>query len=276
MVSRFCAGPGSPLRRLAVSFALWLLLVGPSFASPGGPGGFSFVEGEELVYNVRYAFFNLGQIRVQTLSKVTPDGSPSVFTRAFIDSYHGIPFVDLHAIFESAIDEQIFSRRFMGRIKQDETWDFSRYEFQYDKNRLIVEMGEKDTIIARRETVAVNSPYQDGMSLFFFARDGLFSAKTFNVPTMIKEKKANTVIAFTDKRTSVEIDAVDYPIDVAEFDGTMEFTGIFGLTGDFEGWFSNDEARIPILAKMKVIIGSVTIELMDWKRPGWVPPRAKE
>ena len=57
--------------------------------------------------------------------------------------------------------------------------------------------------------------------------------------------------------------------------GTADFTGIYGMSGDFEGWFSNDEARIPILAKMKVIIGSVTIELTRWTRTGWSPPRAK-
>jgi hypothetical protein len=59
------------------------------------------------------------------------------------------------------------------------------------------------------------------------------------------------------------------------FDGRADFVGIFGLTGGFEGWFSNDEARVPIMAKMKVLIGSVTIELMRWNRPGWTPPRAR-
>jgi hypothetical protein len=245
-------------------------------AAPGGPGGFDFVEGEELVYNVRYAFFNLGQIRIKTYSKLTVDGQPAVFARALIDSYRGVPFVDLHAVFESTIDQMMYSRRFMGKIKQDNTWDFSRYYFEYDKKRVTVEMGRQDTVIAQRETLQVNTQYQDGLSLFFFARDGLFSGKTTNVPTMIKEKQVNTVIAFSVKRTSVEIDAVNYPVDVAQFEGTMEYSGIFGLTGDFEGWFSNDEARIPILAKMKVILGSVTVELMDWKRPGWAPPRAKE
>jgi hypothetical protein len=68
---------------------------------------------------------------------------------------------------------------------------------------------------------------------------------------------------------------VDYPVDVVHFDGNMDFVGIFGLTGGFEGWFSNDEARVPILAKMKVLIGSVTVELMKWTRPGWNPPRGK-
>jgi hypothetical protein len=252
-----------------------VLLSGPAYGQ-GGPGGFVFTENEELVYNVRYAFFDLGQIRITTYGASTLDGRPVSFARALIDSYHGIPFVDLHAVFESFIDHAMYSRKFMGKIKQDGSWDFSRYRFEYDRNRVIVEMGRQDTVVAQRETVAVNGPYQDGLSLFFLARDGLFGTSAVRVPTMIKEKRVSTTIAFTGRRTSVEIDAYDYPIDVIEFDGTMEFTGIFGLTGDFEGWFSNDQARVPIKAKMKVLIGSVNVELMDYRRPGWVPPRAKD
>jgi hypothetical protein len=263
--------PGAGNQRRGLCLVLFLALRATGFAAPGGPGGFEFVEGEELVYNVRYAFFNLGQIRIKTFNKQTVDGQQAVFA-----SYRGVPFVDLHAVFESTIDQMMYSRRFMGKIKQDNAWDFSRYFFEYDKKRVTVEMGRQDTVIAQRETLQVNTQYQDGLSLFFFARDGLFSGKTANVPTMIKEKQVNTVIAFSAKRTSVEIDAVNYPVDVAQFEGTMEYSGIFGLTGDFEGWFSNDEARIPILAKMKVILGSVTVELMEWKRPGWAPPQAKE
>ena len=45
------------------------------------------------------------------------------------------------------------------------------------------------------------------------------------------------------------------------------------LKGSFEGWFSDDEARIPIVSKMNVYVGNVVIELVKWKRPGWVPPR---
>ncbi len=265
-----------PLFRGLASLCLIVFLVGgPAFAQ-SGMGGFVFVENEELVYNVRYAFFNLGQIRITTYGTSTLDGRQVSFARALIDSYRGIPFVDLHAVFESFIDHAMYSRRFMGKIKQDGSWDFSRYRYEADRNRIIVEMGRQDTVVSERETVAVSSPYQDGLSLFFLARDGLFGTSTVRVPTMIKEKRSSTTIAFTGKRTTVEIDAYDYPIDVVEFDGSMDFVGVFGLTGDFEGWFSDDQARVPIKAKMKVLIGSVTVELMDYKRPGWVPPRAKE
>ena len=68
------------------------------------PGGFVFVEGEELVYNVRYAFINLGQVRITTVARMSADGKECYYTRALIDSYKGIPFVDLHAVFESTID----------------------------------------------------------------------------------------------------------------------------------------------------------------------------
>jgi hypothetical protein len=29
------------------------------------------------------------------------------------------------------------------------------------------------------------------------------------------------------------------------------------------------------MAKMKVLIGSVTVELMKWNRQGWTPPRGQ-
>jgi hypothetical protein len=73
-----------------------------------------------------------------------------------------------------------------------------------------------------------------------------------------------------------EVDAIKYPVDVVHFEGEAGFVGIFGLTGGFEGWFSNDAAQVPILARMKVILGSVKIELIKWKRAGWTPPRAGE
>ncbi|MDH3251740.1 MAG: DUF3108 domain-containing protein [Ignavibacteria bacterium] len=233
-------------------------------------------EGEELVYNVRYGFIDLGQVRVSTINKVRTASFVGYNGKAKIDSYPGVPFVDLHATFESLMDSSIFSRTFLGKTKEDNYWQFSRYQFDYENNRVILETGSRDTIIENRDTMEVRGHYNDGLSLFFFARDNLMSGKRMNIPTLVKEKKVNTMIDFTNIRTAVEVEAIDYPVDVIGFQGSAEFVGIFGLTGDFEGWFSNDDARVPILAKMKVIIGSVTIELMRWERTGWTPPLAEQ
>ncbi len=84
-----------------------------------------------------------------------------------------------------------------------------------------------------------------------------------------------TEIHFQNTYEKKEVDAVNYPVGVVYFDGRADFTGIFGLTGGFEGWFSNDDARIPITAKLKVILGSVRVELTKWKRNAWTPPQAR-
>jgi len=264
-----------------VSRALVALVAGVTVLSPSNiraqatddPPSRIFSDGEELVYNVRYTFIDLGQIRVKTIGKTRQATFVAYDAKAYIDSYKGIPFVDLHAVFESRVDSAVYSHDFVGKVKQDNQWDFARYHFDYDGRRVLMEMGRQDTVVAKRETLQVNGAHQDGLSLFFFARDQLFSGKKVNIPCVVKEQRVNTYIDFYKERTSVEVDAIDYPVDVVKFEGNAEFEGIYGLTGGFTGWFSHDEARVPILAKMRVIVGSVTIELMKWSRQGWTPPR---
>ena len=221
-------------------------------AGDGDPSSRVLLDGEDLIYNVRYGFIDLGQIRIKTSNGEVTGATRTYRGKALIDSYSKVPFVDLHAIFENVIDAGMFSHHFEARMKEKEGWGFARYEFDYQRHRVIIDVGSADSIIAK-----------------------LLSGQQFNVPTLIKEQKANSFLDFRNERTSVEVDAIDYPVDVVHFDGHLDFVGIFGLTGGFEGWFSNDEARVPIMAKMKVLIGSVTVELMKWNRQGWTPPRGQ-
>jgi hypothetical protein len=266
---------GACVRRAGRCAAL-LVLLPASHAASTDRGGLPpvFSVGEELVYNVRYSFVNLGQIRIQTIREANGPGYLAYVGKALIASYSSVPFVNVRATFESTIDTAMYSRAFASTSKDGDYYEFVKYNFDYSRKKLFIEIGSRDTVVSKRETLDVGVPCQDGLSLFFFARDNLFTKRSFRLPTIIKEEKVNTTITFRDERTEVEIDAVDYPVDVVRFEGTADFVGFFGLTGDFEGWFSNDEARVPIMAKMEVILGNVTVELMEWKRPGWSPPRA--
>jgi len=254
--------------------AALLVLAVPPPAAAQNTGVFQ--EGEDLTYNVRYGFIDLGQVRIRTVKRVEPPGTMAYDCIANIGSYESVPFVTLRALYQSLIDTAFFARRFYGKSSEGKGTTFSRYFYDYPNKRVVMETGVRDSVVERRDTLRADGPLQDGLSLFFYARNQVRSVRRVNIPTVVMEKKVNTFIDFRNERTSVEIDAITYPVDVVRFDGTAEFVGLFGLTGDFEGWFSNDEARIPIQAKMKVIIGSVTLELMEWKREGWTPPRAKE
>ncbi|MFM7156903.1 MAG: DUF3108 domain-containing protein, partial [Bacteroidota bacterium] len=110
---------------------------------------------------------------------------------------------------------------------------------------------------------------------FFLARQMLKSKKTIKVPTIIMDDTVSTSINFVGKEETVEIDAAKYPIKTIYLSGTANWTGIYGLSGKFEGWFSDDEARIPIRAKMKLYVGNANIELVKWNRSSWQPPKAE-
>ena len=241
------------------------------------PSGMFFV-GERLEYEVSYSIFSLGTVKIEIIDSAQKNGVTVFRAKALMDSYSGVPFVNLHWIFFSEIDPQLYSHYFSGVDNKDtNNVSYSNYSFDYPRNRIIIEEGirqQQDS--AKKTTDTISATYQDGLSLFYYARGNVHSNRSENVPTFVSGKKVNTYIDFLNKKTSSEIDAVKYPIETTELEGRADFVGIFGLTGGFSGWFSNDEAAVPIIAKMKVIIGSVRLELIKWNRPGWVPPRASE
>jgi hypothetical protein len=211
------------------------------------------------------------------LEKIVSQEKVIYKTQAFMDSYKGIPFVDLHEIYESTMSQNIYSRWFRSRSIEKSKTRYVTYNFDYSNKKVYFEFGKwESSVVETRDTASVDTFAQDGLSLFYFARQNLFRGESIDIPTIVNEKVANTTINFLSKSMSVEIDAVKYPIDVVEFDGQADFEGVFGFTGKFEGWFSNDEERVPILAKMKVLIGKVKIELIKWTKNNWIPPIAKE
>jgi hypothetical protein len=231
--------------------------------------------GEELTYVVSYSFMKLGEIKLKVKDKKVINGKTYYSTIAYIDSYSGIPFVNLHQIYESKVSEDMHSGYFRGIVKGDEYSTFTEYYFDYEKNKKIrIKKGKvKPYQLWNDSTTSADKYYQDGLSIFYYARMKLGTKHSADIPCFVTEDKVNTHINFYTERIPISIDAVDYDIDCLRLDGVTDFVSIFGLTGYFEGWFSNDEASIPIVANMKVIIGNITVELKNWKRNGWNPPK---
>ena len=237
--------------------------------------------GEELEYKVSYSFFTIGTIRTQVLSRETRNGRIVYKTRALIESNPSLSWlVDLHIRFYSEMDGSIYSYYWLSDDSTSKEVNFRRFRFDYDNNRAYLERGKRINDGVRKvestDTVKITGQCQDGLSLFFYAREHVHYVGQDRIPTLIEDKQASTYINFTNKRTDMEIDAVDYPVDVVAFDGKADYVGIFGLTGGFRGWFSNDEHQVPIVARMNVILGSIKIQLAKWNRPGWQPPKYVE
>lgn len=237
--------------------------------------------GEELEYKVSYSFFTIGTIRIQVKDKDQRNGRTVYKANAIIDSNPSLDWlVELHIRFATQMDEDVFSYSWVGDDSSKKEVNFRRFNFDYDRNRLLYERGKKLSTGERKvesaDTIQVKEKCQDGFSLFFYAREHVLEKKQVNIPTFIENKQVSTFIDFLKERTDMDIDAVDYPVDVIKFEGKADYVGVFGMTGGFRGWFSNDDARIPIVARMNVILGSIKIQLTKWNRPRWQPPKYVE
>lgn len=238
--------------------------------------GKSLFVGEDLLYEVKYAFIKIGQIRIKVTEKIESDNSTQYKAVAFMDSYSGLPFVNLHQIYETRMNEKYFSEYFKGIDKKKEYTTFTEYFFDYKRNNVRVFKGKVKPHEVWTDTIGTaEKMFQDGLSILYYARINTGQKKSVDVPCLVNEDKVSTRINFYKEIEPIEIDAVDYEISCVKLDGETDFVSVFGLTGYFQGWFSNDDAAIPIVAKMKVIIGNIKVELKEWKREGWTPPKYK-
>jgi len=234
----------------------------------------SFIpDGEELTYEVSFMGIKLGSIKMVYEGQMDYNGGDVSKFKAYIQSYDGIPFVDLYVIFESWLDPSLkFSNKFASTTKESGSWIYEQILFDYpNKNLEIKEWKDKELV----KTTNINTArkWSDGMGLFYIARKLVHSGKNVSIPTVINRDTVHTSIYFVGDKEKVDIDAVSYPVRTVYFHGNANWTGVYGMTGKFEGWFSDDDARVPIKAKMKVYVGSVEIELKHWKRKGWGPPK---
>jgi hypothetical protein len=237
-------------------------------------GSRDFVVGEELTYVVKYYLLKFGEIKFKVTSKKFANGKPVYNAIAYMDSYNGIPFVDLHMIYETRFNDAIYSNFFKGLVRKKEYTTFTDYTYDQSTSKVRVRQGKVNPYELWTDSIGVGQqPFQDGLSIFYYARAFVGSKKSVNLPCIVNEKHVYAKINFYDNREKAHIDAVNYDIAVKHLDGETNFVSVYGLTGYFEGWFTDDDAGIPVMAKLNVLIGRVTVELINWKRPGWMPPK---
>ncbi len=231
--------------------------------------------GEDLTYVVKYAFLNLGEVRFKIAGKQIIDGITVYKTIAYIDSYEGLPFVNIHQVYESFIDSTYFPLSFIGTMLDEDT-TYTKYTFKGKSQIRIVKGKTNSKKINVDSTVIVKKRFQDGLSILFYARMNTGKDTTLYVPCFVNEKKETATLNYYSENEDIDIDAVNYEIDCLKLDGSTDFVSVYGFTGEFEGWFSNDRYSIPITASMNVLIGNVTLELIKWNVNGWNPPEYKD
>ncbi len=235
---------------------------------------FKWQVGEELVYKVRYAFLTVGTLRFQVLRQLEYRGRTVYHCRLYIDSSPSLPFVSIHDVYESYIDEEVYTHHFWSYEHEGEDILFSDYDFDYQRNLAHVQIwrwSKSDTLLEEDTLKHIPGPVQDGLSILYFARSRVQQLKgSFQVAAFVFGDLKYAVINFFGGTRKVKVKGEK--LDGFFLDGKLKFVGIAGIKEDFKGWFSRDPQAVPLRANMKAFIGSVRILLHSWQ--AWQAPEA--
>lgn len=228
----------------------------------------AFKVGEKVTYTVHYGWMDAGLATLEV--------KESPFKFAGRSAYHVVGkgqsvgafnwFYKVKDRYETYIDKEgLFPYRFLRDcdeggyiIKQD-------YKFMPDRDVVTTE---------KADTFATPSFTQDMISAYYYARTLDFKdaekGDIFTVTTIVDGEIFPVQIKYLGQET---IKLRKGKFDCIKFAPVVQEGRIFKTEDDLTVWITNDENKIPMLIKAKILVGSIKMEVTDWS--GLAHPIAK-
>jgi len=190
-------------------------------------------------------------------------------------SNDALPFVYVNYEFRSEIEVKdgiVKPLKFTALEYKNESKSTLVCTFNYDSSFIDIQKTGFEGNQEVNKRIYTRTVYQDGLSIFYYARYNFSRTGVQYVPVLMYVDTSMMKLDYNTEKTDVGVSDIKYDVASVYLEGFAYFTAVFGMTGDFSGWFSNDAARIPIKAKLEVKIGSVTVQLVQWRRKDWKPP----
>ena len=234
-----------------------------------------FQVGEELQYAVRWKFIRLGTIIVRTVRDSSSNDTGRVRCVMNVESSPGLPVVSLQEHNEAVMDiVRVRSLSFAAVHLMNGHSQTIHHAFRPEDRIVTAELIDGENEREWKKTIPDVDWYVEGVSLFFFARHAALRGGVFDAPTLVNLSIARTTLTIDSVPEELSIDAWDPPIRAHRFTGRADWSGASaaGVTGDFTGWTSDDEASVMLRAELDIFLGSIDVELERWRRDGWRPP----
>lgn len=227
-----------------------------------------FHSPEYLKYHVEYAWFRLGVLEFSAQPMGNSDLVEAVIT---VKSNPSLPFVHLDWKFKSTFDQKNL------RTVKYEAYNYSSdtiytiYDFRYAEKKVYISRYDKRRKLLKSAVKEISESELDAMTLFYFARfqkKGTSIAKIEIWNDFVKESASLKVELNPEL---VEVENLNRSIMTHYVSGKADINGLYGLSGKFSGYFSDDSSSVPVLSKLNVLIGSVTCKLVEYKNKDWHP-----
>jgi hypothetical protein len=211
--------------------------------------------GESLRFAVQYGFIHAGTAWLEVPEIVDWHGAPCWRLVARAESNTFFSMYRVRNRIESLWDEK---SRFSWRYFED------RHEGHYTANDTIVVDTTTSTVRYKNgQTYPIPRGAQDALSAFYYTRFQplpIGGSITFNYHASRKSAPLEVRIL---RRETIKVRAGRFDCIVIE--PILKAGGIFKNNGRLVIWLTNDERRMPVLMKSKVLIGSISVVLQDYK-----------
>lgn len=217
----------------------------------------AFKVGEKLTFEVKYGFVTAG-VAEYKIPKITKLAGRDVYQVTFdVSSIPAFdPFYKVRDHYETFIDvEGIFPWRFEQHIREGGySRDFSVFLDQR-KGKAKTSEGSYD----------IPMYSQDIVSAFYYARTldytNMKEGDRISLENFYKDKTYPLDIVYRGKET-ITVSAGKFECLVLE--PMVREGGLFKSEGNIVVWLTNDDVKIPVKVKTKVVIGSIDAELTGY------------
>jgi hypothetical protein len=218
----------------------------------------AFQEGEKLVYDVNFGFITAGiaEMAIPKIKRISGrDAYHITFKVNSVPSFD--PFFKVRDRYETYMDaEGLFPWRFGQHVREGNyKRDFSAF---FDQRR-----GKAKT---KKGTYDIPKYTHDIVSAFYFARtidyDTLEIGDKIRLQNFFKDKVHPLDVVYHGKET---IDVAAGKFECLIIEPLVKEGGLFKSEGSIFIWLSDDDLKIPVKVRTKVIIGSIDAELKSYE-----------
>ena len=218
----------------------------------------AFTVGEKLTFDIKYGFVTAG-VAVMEIPKIKKIAGRDVYHISF--KVNSIPsfdsFYKVRDRYETYLDvKSIFPWRFEQHVREGGfSMDFAAF---FDHRRGVAKTS--------KGTYEIPPNVNDIISAFYYARTLDYSqlnvGDKFELHNFYKEKVYPLAIVYKGKET-IKVGAGTF--DCIMVEPIIVEGGLFKTEGKIIIWLTDDELKIPVKVKTKILIGSIDAELSEFE-----------
>ncbi len=215
----------------------------------------AFGIGEWLHFDIGYGFINAGTATMEVKEIVEYKGRPAYQLVSMAQSNKFFSsFFPVRDRVESILDAVgLFSWRFEKKLREGNYRSHRQYSFDQINHK----------VVYKGDTIDVAPYVQDALSVLYYARtQPLAAGKSIFIDNFTDGKNYPLEVRVI-KREKIKTKAGEF--DCLVLEPLLRSAGFFKHEGKLTVWLTDDRLRLPVQMKSKVVVGSITAELTDYR-----------